>query len=116
MTLRRLLIALTVVAFATLSVAAMAHSDSNATSPEAAEAGVEGAWTKIQSNPSGATIYIKGKNMGITPMKVAWPGGKPPTLTLKKSPNYKSVVVLKKGDRGKTKTIKLKGKVDTSPF
>ncbi|MDP6945438.1 MAG: PEGA domain-containing protein [Myxococcota bacterium] len=117
MSIRRLLIALTVAAVATLSVAALAHTDSAETAPQLVEATPQGgAWTMIQSNPSGATIYIKGKKHGVTPKKVQWPGGKPPTIKLEKRPNYKSIVVLKKGDRGKTKMIKLKGRVDTSPF
>lgn len=72
-------------------------------------------WTRIESNPSGATILINGKKHGITPSKVEWPDGKPFTLTLKKGVK-KAVVKLKAADKNKTKRVTLKGGIDTSPF
>ncbi len=73
-------------------------------------------WTQLESTPSGATIIIKGVKYGVTPRRLPWPDGKPPTITLKKGINFTAVVVLKEEDKGKTRRIKLKGKVDINPF
>ncbi len=81
----------------------------------AAAAPAEKPWTRIESNPSGATILIDGKKHGITPAKVEWPDGKPFTLTLKKGVQ-KAVVKLSAADKNKTKRVTLKGGIDTSPF
>lgn len=117
MSIRRMITLLAAIAIASLAANALAETEVASPGPGLSEAAIAaGAWTRIESIPSGATILIKNKKHGVTPKKIAWPKGKPPTIVLKKSPNYKAVVVVKKKDRGKTLRIKLKGAVDTSPF
>ena len=116
MSTRRIITLLACVAIATLAATAIAQPDSTTNSPQLEETATAGkAWTRIESTPSGATILIKNKKHGITPKKIVWPKGKPPTIVLKKSPNFKSVVIVKKKDRGQTLHIKLRGGI-SSPF
>ena len=116
MSIRRIITLLACLAIATLAATALAQPEVTAQSPQLEEAATAGkAWTRITTTPTGATILIKNEKHGLTPKKIMWPKGKPPTVVLKKGANYKSVVVLKKEDRGQTKHIKLRSAV-SSPF